>query len=47
MYEQQGIGLGFSIIARIVDLFKGSMTIKSEPAKGTLVTLALPLAGKR
>ena len=47
MYEQQGIGLGFSIIARIVDLFKGSMTIKIEPAKGTLITLSLPLAGKK
>jgi len=44
MYEQQGIGLGFSIIARIVDLFGGKLTIKSEPAKGTLVTVALPLA---
>jgi signal transduction histidine kinase len=44
MYEQQGIGLGFSIIARIVDLFGGKLTIKSEPAKGTLVLVTLPLA---
>ncbi|MCS6807439.1 MAG: response regulator [Bacteroidota bacterium] len=41
MYEQQGVGLGFSIIARIVDLFKGKLQIKSEPARGTQVSVTL------
>ncbi len=44
LYEQQGVGLGFSIIARIVDLFKGQLTIQSEPAKGTSISVLLPLA---
>ncbi len=44
MYEQQGIGLGFSIIARIIDLFKGKLTIKSEPARGTQVFVSLNIA---
>ncbi|MFY7998526.1 MAG: response regulator [Candidatus Kapaibacteriota bacterium] len=44
MYEQQGIGLGFSIIARIIDLFDGKLAIKSEPARGTQVTVSLPIA---
>jgi two-component system, sensor histidine kinase and response regulator len=46
LYEQQGVGLGFSIIARIVDLFKGQLNIKSEPAKGTTVLVVLPLAAQ-
>lgn len=44
LYEQQGVGLGFSIIARIVDVFKGQLTIHSEPAKGTTITVLLPIA---
>lgn len=46
MYEQQGIGLGFSIIARIIDLFKGKLTIKSEPARGTQVFVNLGIASQ-
>ena len=47
LYEQQGVGLGFSIIARIVDIFKGQLTIHSEPAKGTTITVLLPIAGAK
>jgi CheY-like chemotaxis protein/anti-sigma regulatory factor (Ser/Thr protein kinase) len=47
LYEQQGIGLGFSIIARIVDVFKGQLTINSEPAKGTTIIVLLPIASSK
>jgi two-component system, sensor histidine kinase and response regulator len=47
LYEQQGVGLGFSIIARIVELFNGNLSVKSEPAKGTSVSVKLALAHAR
>lgn len=37
-----GIGLGMSIVQSIILLHKGALSISSEPAKGTTVTLWLP-----
>lgn len=39
-----GLGLGMSIVKQIVDGHQGSIEITSELAKGTKVTLRLPLA---
>jgi two-component system heavy metal sensor histidine kinase CusS len=38
-----GTGLGLAIVKTIVDLHGGSVTIKSELGKGTLVTLVFPV----
>jgi two-component system, OmpR family, heavy metal sensor histidine kinase CusS len=38
-----GIGLGLAIVKTIVGLHDGSVTIESEPGKGTLVTLVFPV----
>jgi signal transduction histidine kinase len=43
-YEQQGSGLGLAIARRLADLHHGSLSLRSEPGKGTRVKVALPLA---
>jgi two-component system sensor histidine kinase/response regulator len=44
LYEQQGSGLGLSIVKRIVELHGGSLAIDSRPDEGTAVSVTLPLA---
>ncbi|WP_122242521.1 ATP-binding protein, partial [Pseudomonas syringae] len=38
-----GSGLGLSITRQLVELMKGDISLHSEPGKGTLVTIDLPL----
>jgi two-component system, sensor histidine kinase and response regulator len=45
MYEQQGNGLGLSIVKRIVDIYNGSFSINSVPDKFTEITIKLPGTG--
>ena len=40
----EGTGLGLSLVKRLVELQKGSMTIESAPGMGTTVTIAMPVA---
>lgn len=42
-YEQQGVGLGFTIIHRIIEIFNGALTIESEPGEGTRIKVGLPI----
>lgn len=39
-----GAGLGLSIVKRLVDLMSGTITIDSEPQKGTSITIRIPFS---
>ena len=43
IYEQQGSGLGLAITKRLVELYRGKLTIESFLEKGTTVEIILPL----
>lgn len=43
-FEQQGLGLGLALARRIIHRFGGELRFDSEPAKGTTVHVALPIA---
>lgn len=43
-HEQQGLGLGLAIVKKVVELYKGKLTIKSKPDSGTLVSVMFPLS---
>jgi len=40
--KQDGTGLGLSTVKKIMEAHKGEIQVKSEPGKGTTVTLKLP-----
>jgi signal transduction histidine kinase len=42
-HEQQGAGMGLPIVKQLMALHGGSASLKSEPAKGTVVTLRFPV----
>lgn len=41
--QTTGTGLGLTIVQHCIDLYGGTIHIKSEPEKGTRVTVTLPL----
>jgi len=43
----KGTGLGLSVVQGIVKSFNGSVQIQSEPNKGTIVSVYLPILNKR
>lgn len=43
LYEQQGVGLGFVIAQKLLQLYQGNLHIESHPDQGTLVTLTIPI----
>jgi signal transduction histidine kinase len=44
VHEQQGLGLGLTIVKRLADLYGGGLQIESLPKHGTTVSLSFPLA---
>ncbi len=38
-----GTGLGLTIIARLIDLMQGSISVRSQPGQGSIFTVTLPL----
>lgn len=43
--KKEGHGIGLALVKRFVDNFGGSVSVDSEPGKGTTFYLKLPLAG--
>jgi len=42
LYEQQGVGMGFYLARRMVELHNGTFEVCSHPGKGTSITFTLP-----
>ena len=42
-YKQGGTGLGLSLSKRIIESHHGSISVSSEPEKGTTFTIKLPI----
>jgi signal transduction histidine kinase len=38
-----GTGLGLAIVSRVVEIHRGEVNLKSAPARGTTITIVLPL----
>jgi two-component system, sensor histidine kinase and response regulator len=43
LFEQQGLGLGFTLAQRLVELHSGKLRIESRPDQGTAIGIEMPL----
>ncbi|MCX5900090.1 MAG: ATP-binding protein [Proteobacteria bacterium] len=44
--RDKGTGLGLSNVHRIVEVMEGSITVASEPGRGTTFTIHFPVAAQ-
>jgi signal transduction histidine kinase len=44
--KKHGTGLGLAIVGRIIEAHQGQIEVKSQPGRGTLFRILLPLAGE-
>ncbi|HEY0856137.1 MAG TPA: hybrid sensor histidine kinase/response regulator [Albitalea sp.] len=42
-HERKGLGLGLAIVKRLADLMDAPLSLRSEPGRGTVFTLELPI----
>jgi signal transduction histidine kinase len=42
--RQQGTGLGLALTKKIIELQQGSISVESEPGKGSTFTVIIPMA---
>ena len=42
-FEQQGVGLGMSVVQGLVSLHQATMKVRSKPNKGTIVAIRFPI----
>jgi two-component system phosphate regulon sensor histidine kinase PhoR len=47
VHDVKGFGLGLHYVQQIAQTHGGGITVQSEPGKGSIFTLSLPLAGGR
>ncbi|MCL4248375.1 MAG: response regulator [Anaerolineae bacterium] len=43
LYEQQGVGMGFYVAKRLVELHSGKLDIRSRPGRGTCIQFNIPI----
>ena len=43
LFEQQGLGLGFTLAQRLVELHSGKLRIESRPDQGTAIGIEMSI----
>ena len=45
-HQRKGLGLGLAIVKRLADLMGAPLTLRSQPGRGTVFTLELPVGAQ-